>query len=351
MAAQMPGSESTAVREGTAPWVDDLERGVLPMTERIGQNDMNRRPSNWTSTYGQQHAWMRFTAFPVGILAPHKVRIYSRRAHFILNWWDPGEKRSLSERIDGDLLAALARARAIDEQLAATGATGASHRARISHADLVARFLADLARRAAAGEIVPATVGRYRTALGHYLAFAESPEIARTVPSATRVDRQFRLGLNAFLATRIVNGNGRGTAGRPMRSANFVILATRAMYEWAADPDRGRLLPDGFRSPFRTAAGRMPVFKGDPLAKPDISVDMAADLVRACDDYQARLFVPLILFGLRAAEPRFAFSVDLADGWLAVPCRPGLLLATKGKRDKRFPLLPELDAFWQSFDT
>lgn len=66
---------------------------------------------------------------------------------------------------------------------------------------------------------------------------------------------------------------------------------------------------------------------------------MAAQFLRGCDDYQLRLFVPLIFLGLRAAEPCFLFHEYLEDSWLRVPCNAALEYSTKGKRDKRLPLV------------
>ena len=59
-----------------------------------------------------------------------------------------------------------------------------------------------------------------------------------------------------------------------MRGQPFVLDAVRAAYAWAADPDRGGLLPHGFRNPFLRAGGKAAVFKGDPLAPPDVTADM-----------------------------------------------------------------------------
>ena len=134
-----------------------------------------------------------------------------------------------------------------------------------------------------------------------------------------------------------------------MRNSQFVLDAVRALFAWACDPDRGKLLPEGFRNPFLQAGTRVSVFKGDPLAAPDITLQMAVELVRACDAFQLRLFVPLLVFGLRAAEPCVLFADHLRDGWLSVPCVPELGLLTKGRRDKRFPLLERLELFWKLF--
>src|SRR2546423_2905844 len=134
-----------------------------------------------------------------------------------------------------------------------------------------------------------------------------------------------------------------------MRNPQFVVDAARALFAWACDPDRGGQLPDGFRNAFLRSGSRAPVLKGDPLAAPDVTLPMAVDLVRACDAFQLRLFVPLLVFGLRAAEPCVLFADHLSDEWLSVPCVPELGLLTKGRRDKRFPLLAELQPFWGAF--
>jgi hypothetical protein len=74
---------------------------------------------------------------------------------------------------------------------------------------------------------------------------------------------------------------------------------------------------------------------------------MAVDFVRTCDLYQLRLFVPLLLFGLRAAEPCFLFHEYVEAHWLRVPNNPDLAYLTKGRRDKRFPLIESLRPFWE----
>src|SRR5262249_8352978 len=82
------------------------------------------------------------------------------------------------------------------------------------------------------------------------------------------------------------------------------------------------------------------------LAEPDITPAMAIDFVGGCDRHQLLLFVPLPFFGLRAGEPPFLFREYLEADWLRVPCNAGLGYQTKGKRDKRFPLLDCLRPFW-----
>ncbi len=307
------------------------------------------RPRSWAERYGDRHRWVRVADLPPGLTPPRKVRVYRRAAHFLLNWWDPAAGKSLSERVDGDLLAALSRARDLDRRLTTRRSAGVGAARHVGHAELVARYLDDLGRRADAGEVAPATAARYRAALAHYLAYCEQPAVVRFTLTAARAGRPFRLGLAAFLADRSVGGNGRpGAVGRPMRGAGFVLAVVRGVYAWAADPARGGLLPDGPANPFDGAAGPRTAFRGDPLAAPAISVPMAAALLTACDDHELRVFVPLVLFGLRAAEPCLLFGEHLTADELRVPCLPGLGYQTKGRRDKRFPLPAALAPFWDA---
>jgi integrase len=114
------------------------------------------------------------------------------------------------------------------------------------------------------------------------------------------------------------------------------------MYNWATDHARGNLLSDGFRNPFEKRAKLRREVSRDPFGEPDISTDMAVDFIQACDSYQLPLFAMIILYGLRAAEPRFLFREHLDQQWLKVVCIPEIDYLTKGQRDKRFPLVPSL---------
>lgn len=310
-------------------------------------NDPRSAPSSWVVRYGEKHRlhWMR--DFPRGIAPPLRVRIYARAGHFVLQWWDPAAKGNLSDRVDGDLVAAIARARQIEERLTHFRSSGQGANRRLSHEELISRFLTDLKQRADAGDIQPATVARYQGALRHYLDFCNQPAVNKAHPRVAGVNRDFRLAFAAFLTNCKVTANGNENAiSRPMKGQAFVIDAVRAVYEWASDPDRGNLLPDGFRNPFRRASGSRSIHQGDPLADPDITVGMAIDFIRACDQYQLRLFVPVVLFGLRAAEPCMLFREHLDADWLRVQCLPELNYHTKGKRDKRLPMVDELRSFW-----
>jgi len=263
-----------------------------------------------------------------------------------LQWWDPAAKGNLSDRVDGDLVAAIARARQIEERLTNFRSSGQGCR-RLGHQELVEKFLQDLTRRADAGEIDPATVRRYKSALAHYLAFVDQPAIQKVFPHSAGVNRDFQLALAAFLNNRSISPNGHpNTTSRRMQSTGFVEDAVRALYEWAADPDRGRMLPDGFRNPFLRKAWQRRAVVRDLIGEPDITVAMAVDFIAASDVFQLKLFAPVFLYGLRAAEPCFLFSEHASDGWLKVQCIDGIFYKTKGRRDKRFPLLPCLLALW-----
>ena len=213
---------------------------------------------SWSERYGQRHHLQWIKDFPSGIAGPKKVRIYRRADHFVLQWWDRAERRNLCERIDGDLLAALMRARQIDERLEYfRSAPGVA--AKTQHSTLVEEFAADLRQRADAGEIDPRTVRRYESALEHYRRFIAEPEIARQFPHISLVNREFALKLAAHLRSLQVPANGHANSpSRPMRRPDYVVDVTRAMFDWAADPQRGKLVPEGFYNPFLPAVAGVP---------------------------------------------------------------------------------------------
>jgi integrase len=285
----------------------------------------------------------RVSQFPPGIMPPRKVRIYFRSGRFLLQWWEPAQRKNIAERVEGDLIEAVAQARRIEARLSGLGNSGRVT-GKLRHEELVDRFVADLRGRAEAGEVTPATVGRYGSALRHYLAFVQTTQ-ARRYPFAAGVDRTFALSFAAFLANRRVSPNGLPSGvRRRMTGCSFVWDAVRGMLQWATDPDRGNQLPDGFRNPFLHRALQLARRAPDLFGQPDITLAMAAEFLEACDDYQLRVFVPLIFFGLRAAEPCYLFREYVDGNWLRVPCNPALAYTTKGKRDKRLPLVEPIRA-------
>jgi len=322
----------------TLSTVTNIDTAVAVRTEDVSSESLTLSKGTWSARYGQRHRLERITNFPRDITPPVKVRIYERGDHYVLQWWDPAAKQNLSDRVDGDLVTAIARARELDERLVEQRTSGMQGK-RLRHEELVARYLAAQEARANAGDVAPQTVARYRTALAHYLAFVEQPHVARQYPFAARVDREFQLELTGFLNQRWIAGNGhQATSRRPMQGQGFVEGTVRAMFAWALDPLEGNLLPARLANPFRRR-GKSRQSAGANFGAPDITVDMAVQFLGACDGYQLALFAPLICYGLRAAEPCFLFREFLQDGWLTVPVIPELAYTTKGQREKRFPLV------------
>ncbi len=297
----------------------------------------------WRGKYSQRHKLSRVTTFPATIRPPAKVRIYHRATgYFLLQFWDPAAKKTLYGRVDGDLLDAIAQARTIERNLTTRKSSGQGL-GQFGHTELVQRYTADLERRADAGELAWATPRRFRAALRHYQDYAKLPHVTCRYRAVNAVDRNFALGFATHLANQTVTANGRaGGSRRPMRGQEFVLYAVRAMFRWAADPQRGHCLPPEFIHPFAVRLlGRkapQPLLLGDPA----ITATMAAYFLAACDAHQRRLFSTLILFGLRAAEPIFLFGEFVSDEWLSVPCVRDLDYQTKGRRDKRLPLPREM---------
>jgi len=306
-----------------------------------GADGTAQKPT-WNERYGEKHRWRRFQTWLPGIASPVKVRVYERAGHYLLNWWDPAARKNLSERITGDLLTALARARLIDDRIVNFRTAGNAAKPKIGHNELIDLFLSDVARRVDARLLADTTLDRYRAALDHYRDWCRLPAVEKKYPHAANANREFRLELSAFLACRTVCGNGRRGTPRPMKSQGLVLDVARAMFEWAADPDRGNLMPEGFRNPFLGGGEHRPLFVGDPLAAPKITMTMAAEFLSACSAPEKKLFAPMILFGLRASEPCYLFREHLTENGLEVPNIDDLDYFTKGRRGKRFPWTPEL---------
>ena len=267
------------------------------MTHTILRTNLLISPSSptWSDRYGDRHRLERITDFPRGVAPPSKVRLYWRRDHYVLQWWDPGAKRTLSDRVEGDLVAALTRIRVIEVRLQERGTCHNNGHRRLTFADLTEAFQKNLRQRADADEIDIRTVGRYASALAYLRHFSEQPSIQSRYPHPGRVDRDFVLEFLAFLKTRVVTRNGRaqGVAGR-LTSVEYILATAHAAFTWAADPDRGALLASDFRNPFRGQAGAIRSRSAGPCAAPPITIPMAVDWLQVCDDCQRRLFVPLM---------------------------------------------------------
>lgn len=302
---------------------------------------------SWSARYGERHRLERISEFPPGVTPPCKVRIYRRRDHYVLQTWDPATKRNVSDRVDGDLVAAIVRAREIEERLMQFKNPGLGRRG-LKHGELASLFEADLARRVEASEIAPRTCQRYRSALAHFANFVRQPEIQAAFPNAASVNREFAQRFAAWLSVVEVSPNGHeSTPKRPIAAPEFIVDVTRMMFAWAADPLRGNLLPVGFRNPFADQRRKTTTSAKDLFGPPRVTSVMATDLFEACDEFQLPLFGLLSLYGLRATEPCYAFRDQIENGWLQLGCQPALEYWTKGRRSKRLPLLDLFGRLWR----
>lgn len=324
------------------------DRGLQLGREAISSRGTKSERS-WSERYGERHGLRRVRDYPAGIKAPSRIRIYARGERFLLQWWDPKEGRTLNERIDGDLVEAIMRARTIETQLEHFKSSGRKPQ-RLAHAEVVDRYIADLHHRADASEIDSETVRRYEASLRrHYLPFVEQTAVSKKYPCVAKVDREFQLEFTAYLTHVQISPNGHENAQRrPMKQPGFVLDVVRAMFTWASDPDRGNLLPDGFRNPFNARRRGTRQVAIDPLGEPDITIPMAESLIAACDRFQLSIFAPLLLYGLRPSELGWIFRENVEGGWFRVPCQVDLDYFTKGRRDKSFPIVDCLRPMWNA---
>ena len=112
----MPSSRGTVVCQPTVWPTAESSLGNQTLMEDLGISAKDTMGGatgvsggTWSQRYGERHRLVRLTQFPLGIRPPKRVRIYFRHDHHLLQWWDRTAKQNLSERVDGDLVAAIAR--------------------------------------------------------------------------------------------------------------------------------------------------------------------------------------------------------------------------------------------------
>jgi integrase len=299
------------------------------------------RTSKWQARYGTRHGYVRLadeSAIPNGRRG--RVTIYQRGDHgapsveqtFILSWCANGRKRK--ERIKGDKFDAVRRADEINEAMACGTAPHSS--SRLDARSLVQRYVEHLGRRADAGDISPRTVQRYRSALGHLIAFLEADAHAATgrqwVPNRDFVLR-FRTHLHGLMIAP--NGHPHSTT-RPLcsRGIDYIIACVRSMTRWAAQEN----LISSQASAVFSDVGRGHV-RGPTLAALPISTEEIVSLIHVADLYQLVAFSFHIFHGARVAEPCWLMIefFDPDGGWIDYRCIEELGHRTKGAVDKRLP--------------
>jgi hypothetical protein len=157
--------------------------------------------SCWCPRYAAKHRFIPLDVAAMGLQPFDRVRVYQRSDYFLVQWWEPQQRKNMTIRVNGGLLEALNRARKINDRLLNNNTSGEPP-GRITYRELVERYLSDLALRADAGLIAPATVRRYRSALKAFLEFIGQSPIASRRPYAASVDRELALAFLRFLQDR-----------------------------------------------------------------------------------------------------------------------------------------------------
>lgn len=307
------------------------------------------KQSAWSCRYGDRHRYLPILDDP---LLPNsrrgRIRIYQRGKNdkpniqrFILNWFEGG--RNCKRTVLGDKFTAVAEADRINQRLDSLGRSGLAGR-QISLSLLIERYTEHLNKRADAGEISARSAVRYKNALSYLLQFAdESAGISRA--QTGKVDDSFVLEFKAYLRNLKVHPNGHPNAQlKPLSEAGirFILSAVRSVWQWALEHNPP-LLPEESGNPFRKHVGsRSP---RNLVTPPDLNTSDIVKLIQTADRYQLILLMPLILYGLRAAEPCFLMVEDwnCKDHLLTVSCVPDLDYKTKSRIDKVFPVPPILD--------
>jgi integrase len=254
-----------------------------------------------------------------------------------LNWFENG--KNCKHTVIGDKFTAVTEADRINDQLSTIGRSGRVCE-QISVAALVERYGRHLNQRADAGEISPRTVARYQSALHYLRRFAEKSGGSRV--RLGRLDSEFVLSLKSYLNRLKIHRNGHPhTQPQPMTEPGirFILSVARAAWHWAKN-HTPPLLPEEAQNPFQGHVGSRPL--KDLVARTELNAEVLTRLITQADMYQLVLFMPMILYGLRAAEPCYLMIEDWQpeDALLTVACVPDLEYKTKGRINKTFPVPP-----------
>ncbi len=162
----------------------------------------------------------------------------------------------------------------------------------LSLRDLVDEFLAD--RRQTKGRT---TAQNYLVRLRHVLEYGELAANRKRWPLASRIDRQFVLGLRSFLLNRDVTRNGSGRGRTKKMTPKMVRLCMETLQialNWARSAEVRRLPPE-FVNPVTDEVIGIVIVK-DPLRTNPVPLDKRLQMVSSMDAWQLMTLVyPLVL--------------------------------------------------------
>src|SRR5205085_663633 len=104
-------------------------------------------------------------------------------------------------------------------------------------------------------------------------------------------DRSFQLEFVSHLERTTRSASQPGSSGNHRgRGQQYVLDVAAAMFAWAADRERGNLLPAGFVNPFAKRLRKIQTIAIDLIRPLDITVTMAIGFIEAADQFQLRVF-------------------------------------------------------------
>jgi len=343
---------------GRATSTDDpVQAGVKFVVMRPGCPETpSVPPSKWTKRYGEKHRYKRISAPGLKDGRLGRVTIYERGPNILLRWFENGKNATDTIKASdyGDILTeALLRAAEINRRLELKGSSGRGFK-KVTIRQACEEFLRgkEGSDTCSAGR----TIRKYRGELDRVIAFAEGTPDGRRCKYLYEVDTAWCLAFCGWLdSVRTTRNGGPVTPKNPEHPLSDYQkqqirrrLARTIEAGMLVEPP---LVPRDFRSPMAAELiGRRPEDEDD-LSDPPVSVDELAAVVAVLDPYALGLLSPLFLFGPRPSELGrvLASDYDPENSSLHVKCRRATGYQTKGRRNKTWPVTPELAACIQSF--
>jgi integrase len=264
-----------------------------------------------------------------------KVKGYLRGKVWYLCYFENGKR--LRPRVGADKSAAERIAAQINGQLAGQAPTFFSFED-ISLKDLRTRWL-EHHEHVLRSSL--ATIGRYRTATDHLLAYASAQGWSGQASQLTALHAERFV---KYLRSIEVAPNGHpNSPKRPLRDKGvlFILETCRAMFTYA---HKRRHLAPYADNPFSLLdLGRIPVEDAKPIRL--LTADEETRFFEGCNDWERPIFLTLALTGIRPGELVHLLineDLDLDEGILKVRNKPDLGWQVKTRSERSIPLVTPL---------
>jgi integrase len=263
-----------------------------------------------------------------------RVTIYKRGKSYSVYYREKG--RSVRRRVEGNLNSARQMASSVNHALEESRPSPLRFE-RIPIPELIESYL-DQCRHVRG--LAPNTLDRYQSALSHFVRFAGTRDDATT---ACDVDIRLVEEFVKWMRQQSRARNGRATGvSKPYRASGikFILSTCRSTFNWAL---KRRFLPPYSENPFSELP--LDAFDRHERRAPKMLTSKQQEaFFEKCDPWQKRIFLMLVVYGLRVGELTHLLisDVDWEGGTLQIQSKPEMVWHVKTRDQRVLPVLPQI---------